>query len=142
MRKLIPLRYFTSAIALILAGTAWTSRATKTSSPNLDKATGELQTAHREITGSDSADPNDPTATSAPLSSEQITEIDGHLQAAVKWLNRATNNKGGEKGDVLPMVKDAMDKLKSGDKATAAKDVQQALDGIFAASHHRGGWQQ
>ena len=139
MHRTPAFRYIVVIFAICLACAALTSRAT--SSPNLDHASDALTAAQKVVDGGASGDPNDPMVVSAsPLTPQQVDDATAKLQEALKWLNRATNDKGGKRDDVKTIVNDAIQALKSGDKAGADKAIRQAKDGIFSAATHRGGW--
>jgi hypothetical protein len=138
MRTRTAFRYAAMIVAISFAGAGFTARASH--SPNLDHAIEALKSAQKALDGNGSADPTDPMATAAPPSPQQVDEVVADLQEALKALNRATNDKGGKRDAMIAVINEAIQLVKSGDKAGADKDIAHATDEIYSAANHRGGW--
>jgi hypothetical protein len=63
-----------------------------------------------------------------------------HLKEAIKWLKRATNDKGGKRDAAIGLINDAIALENAGDKDGANQKIDHASAGIYAAAHHVGGW--
>ena len=137
MRSMTPFR-FAVIMAIPFACAELTAHASH--SPNLDKAIDALKAAQKAEDGGGSGDPNDPMASAATPSPHQADEVTADLQEALKWLNKATNDKGGKRDAMIGVINDAIRLVKLGDKAGADQDIAHATDEIFAAANHSGGW--
>jgi hypothetical protein len=91
---------------------AWASH-----SPNLDSAIESLKTA------------------------ETLDDPTPKLKEAIKWLNRASNDKGGKRDQAIGLVQDAIALVKSGDMDGAKEKIEHAESEIYAAANHSGNWE-
>jgi hypothetical protein len=110
-----PYRFIALMVALCFFGTGLNALASH--SPNLDAAIACLK---------------DAKAADDPIPK---------LKESIKWLNRATNQKGGKKEEAIGLVNDAIALVQSGDKDAATEKIDHAIAEIHDAAIHIGGWQ-
>ena len=139
MRARSTFRWIAVSALIGFLGVGWTARASN--SPNLDAAINYLKAA-KTAEGGAAGDPADTSGLSGPASSPgaSINSVTANLNLALKFLNRATNNKGGKRGEVIDLVKQARGLITSGNQDGANEKIDHAIAELYAAANHRGGW--
>jgi hypothetical protein len=128
---------FLALITLFSAGL----NARASHSPNLDAAIDALKAAKHDEGPSGDLDSLSLSTSAASSPAPAVPDaVMNDLQNALKSLNRATNDKGGKRDEVKGLINDAIALFKSGDKDGANKKIDHAMDEIYAAANHRGGW--